>query len=66
MTDLETIRERFKTQEAETDILKIKIEALEAVLKNQVPNFEEQFLRAYYLAQAKRTNRNENNGSYDR
>jgi hypothetical protein len=57
MTDLEMIRERFKIQEAETDILKIKIEALEAVLKNHVPNFEEQYARIVFVAQNHQQNR---------
>ena len=45
MTDFELINKRLLQQDAALDHLKVVVKALEAVAKDHVPNFEEQFAR---------------------
>jgi hypothetical protein len=41
----ELLIKKLKQQEEFIDMLRFKVEALEAVLKNHVPNFEDQYAR---------------------
>ena len=50
MTEFELLDNRFKLQDEFIDLLRAKIEALEIVLKNHVPNFEQQYARELVLA----------------
>lgn len=43
MSDIELLLKRVKQQDRFIDMLRFKVEALEAVLKNHIPNFEEQY-----------------------
>ena len=43
MSDLEIIRERFLQQDRMIDLLRMRISALENLLKKNIPNFEGQY-----------------------
>ena len=43
MSDLEIIRERFLQQDRMIDLLRMRISALENLLKKNIPNFEDQY-----------------------
>ncbi len=45
MTTSEIIRKRFVQQDKMIDMLRVKVEALEKLLKNHLPNFEEQLVK---------------------
>ena len=43
MSDLEIIREKFLQQDRMIDLLRMRISALENLLKKNIPNFEDQY-----------------------
>lgn len=49
MTDLEQIFKSIKQQDNFINMLRAKVETLEFLLKNHVPNFEEQYGRQLFL-----------------
>lgn len=53
MTDSEILRKRLIQQDQFIDLLRVKIEALESLLKNHVPNFEEQLATERLKAEKK-------------
>ena len=57
MTDLELIFKGQKQQDDFINMLRFKIEALEAVLKNHVPNFEEQLVKERFRAENRQAER---------
>ena len=44
MSDLDLINKRFQQQDDFIDFLRIRIEALENLLKNNIPDFEKQLV----------------------
>ncbi len=53
MDNIELAHKRIKLESNMVDILRFKVEALENLLKNHIPNFEEQYDRAFVLAEHK-------------
>tara|TARA_R110002111_G_scaffold5920_9_gene27423 strand:+ start:1697 stop:1885 length:189 start_codon:yes stop_codon:yes gene_type:complete len=51
MTDFEILRKRFNQQDQFIDMLRVKVEALESLLKNHIPNFEEQLVKERFKAE---------------
>lgn len=45
MSDMELIRKSLEQQNDFINMLRFKVEALEALLKNHIPNFEQQYAR---------------------
>ena len=46
MTEIELLTKAIKQQDDFINLLRAKVDALELVLKNHVPNFEQQYARA--------------------
>lgn len=49
MSELDLIKERIKKQDAFIDFIRAKLIAYEVVLKNHIPNFEQQYARELAL-----------------
>ncbi|MEI7486814.1 MAG: hypothetical protein WCJ72_05300 [Chryseobacterium sp.] len=53
MSDMDLINERFRQQDKMIDLLRLRVTALENILKKTIPNFEDKLSEEYKILDPK-------------